>query len=144
MPSKSQFIEVALSWVGEPCARVGCFRGHGVNCYGLLIGVLTEVGGFEDIIEAARPYTGYAHPPFKGAFLEGLKKYTKIIPFKAALPADLLVYEVDREPTHVGILVDKRGFVVHASTIRKKVVRERFPNNWRPRKACRIPRLTDD
>lgn len=144
MPSRSKFIETALSWEGEPHARIGYFRKYGVNCLGLIIGILNEVGGFEDVVEEYKTHAGKAMPMGKGSFLEGFKRHTNFIPFKDAIPGDILIYRIEGEPTHAAILVNKQGYVIHSSANRKKVTVEKFPKNWRPIKACRISRLTDD
>lgn len=132
MPTRNELIVVARTWLDVPAIASGAER-HGVNCLGLFIGILREVGGFEGMVEESTKHLGFRVPTSPGDLMRKLSgtKHLKSLPrpFKMEVGNLLLIFTRDG-PQHLALITEP-GVILHASQAKKKVVQHRIPEGWR-------------
>ena len=143
MNKREKFLEVAHTWIGVKWARVGTERDRGVNCLGLLIGIARECGTFPRLM-AEKDGANYAKPPVKGEFLRRVKDVLDIIPFKEAIPGDLVLFRVGNEPQHIAILTDLNPIqYIHSDSLVKKVRKTPQMPGWQVTMTFRVQELDE-
>lgn len=131
MLERSEVVRVLRTWVDVPWRAVGCHRETGVNCLGLIIGVTREIPELVGMYNTLQPYSGFAAPEGYATLLARLGEHLQYKPYEEVLPADLVLFKVDNQPQHVG-MVSQAGSVVHCWQRFHKVVEHRILNKWRP------------
>ena len=93
-------VKQARTWLGTPFHHQGRLKGVGVDCTGLIVMVLKELGYKEVEKYDIRNY------PVKRSYPE-LKKVLKEkcieIPFKDSVEGDLLLFVLTKDPQHLAI-----------------------------------------
>ena len=136
MPARADLIAAARAWLGKPY-RPGGAQACGVNCFGLFIAILRDLGGFEDLVRVGSPYVGLSQPPDPLAFLAGLGGSLQRVQPDAVEPGDFIVYRFDGQAQHLA-LVTAAGMVLHADSKAGRVVEHRIPPRWQPAAGFRI------
>ncbi len=131
MPTRRDLIDKARTWIDVPTRPSGSQR-HGVNCLGLFVGVIRELGGFEEAVEEAEKYVGFKGPTTPQGLLRALRSsnYLKIIPRPFPLvPGNMLLVFTHDGPQHLVILTEPR-VVLHAAQKKGKVVEHLLSDGW--------------
>jgi cell wall-associated NlpC family hydrolase len=119
-------IEQARTWVGVPFLHQGRTR-EGVDCVGLLVAVLREVG-YQPIDSL-----NYTFRAKSDVLMQHLATECDQQPVGAQQPGDVLVFSMRGEaPYHVGLLTE-RGTIIHALGIAGKVVEHQYDASWQQR-----------
>jgi len=139
MPTRSQIIEEARTYLGTPFHHQGRLKGVGVDCIGLLTGVA------QGLNITHHDLTGYSRHPDGVTLLRELNK-AGLVPIEEAKPGDVLVFWMTRPylPCHAGILTEQ-DTVIHTWTTIGFVTEHPFDDAWRARVAAvfAFPGVTD-
>ena len=122
-----EVIRVARTWVGVPFQHQGRAR-TGIDCVGLPIVVLQELGAIEGNFEI----TDYSRRPNNGNLEQRLIAHCTRLP--EPVPGCLIAIQWDRTLAHVALHTDK-GTLIHALERYGKVVEHGFRGLWRTRYA---------
>lgn len=144
MPTRTKLIKVAKTWIDVPAIASGAQR-KGVNCLGLFVGIVREVGGFEDMVKEAEKHVGFRVPITPGDLMRQLSssKHLKLAPRPFDIrPGNLLLLFTRDGPQHLA-LVTEPGIILHAAQVKKKVVEHRIPEGWRVAAEFEIVGLDD-
>ena len=131
MPTRSDLIKVARTWLGVP-AIVGGSQRCGVNCLGIMVGILRELGGFDDMVLEMDKHVGFKKPTSPGDLLKKLISsayWINIRPIQL-VPGNLILFFTRDGPQHLA-LVTEPGIILHASQLKKKVIEHGIPDGWR-------------
>ena len=151
MVTHQQFVSEARKWLNTPFMHQGRRRGLGVDCVGLVLCVMRDLG-LNSWVELEE-YRTYAAQPVGNAVLEACKSRLVEKPLAARQPGDLLVFRVPIAATHIGI-VSEHG-IIHAlnsgrrfrglATLVGRVVEHSLDSRWLARVAgCfSIPGIID-
>ena len=143
MTQREEFLRIANTWIGVPWARVGTERDRGVNCLGLLVGIAKECG-FLERLKGEETGANYVAPPVQGEFLRRAQACLDTIHMKDALPGDLILYRIGREPQHLTIIMDLNPLqVLHSHRPAKKCVITPPLPGWYPSLVFRIRELDE-
>ena len=143
MPTRMELIKVARTWIDVPVRPSGSQR-VGVNCLGLFVGVLREVGDFEEMVEEAERHVGFSAPITPGDFLREMKtsSYLKLVRPVKLQPGNFVLLFTRDGPQHLAF-VTELGVILHASARKKKVVEHLLPAAWRVAAEFEIVELDD-
>ncbi len=138
-----ELVKVAKTWVGVPVKPVGSYR-HGVNCLGLLVGIVRELGGFEDMISDLEKNIGFKAPINSHDLLHKMSsnKHLRSIRPIIKRPGNILLFFTLAGPQHIGIVTEP-GIVLHSSQTKKKVIEHRIPSGWRVALECEFLGIDD-
>lgn len=126
MSYPTDIITEAREWVGTPFLHQGRVKGSGVDCAGLVIGVLNNCGylkdGYEDI-------TNYSRSPNPRMMKKQLLKYLKRV--YTLEPGTILYFTMPKmkEPQHLAIYTDSNT-IIHAADKYGKVIEHTFSGYW--------------
>lgn len=146
MPDRNRaaFVAAARGWLGTPFHHQAAVRQVGCDCIGLLRGVAAELGLSQGTVGETR-YQGYSRAPDPRLLLRGLgESLTRVEGGLAgALPGDILLFRIDRDPQHLAIMTD--AGMIHAYARRLRVVEHGIDDTWRARfvSAWRLPEFDD-
>lgn len=131
MATRAKLIAVARTWIDVPAIASGAQR-RGVNCLGLLVGVVRELGGFEKLVEEAEKHVGFRRPATPKDMLHKLvsSKYFRTVRPIELQPGNFVLLSTREGPQHVA-LVTEPGIILHAAQEKKKVIEHRIPEGWR-------------
>ena len=126
----------ARAWLGTPFHHQGRARGVGVDCLGLVIGVMRALG----LTALDFDVTGYGREPLNGLLRQGLEQH-----LLAGInePGAVALVRWFREPQHVGILTAD-GTLLHSYSAAGGCVEHRYSESWRQRTIAyyRLPGVT--
>ncbi len=143
MPTRIDLIKNAKTWIDVPVRPSGSQRA-GVNCLGLFVGIIREVGGFEEVVEEAEKHVGFKAPVTPGDFLRKLSvsKHLKLVhPTRLQMGNFILLLTRDG-PRHLAFLTEP-GVILHASARKKKVVEHLLPDGWKVVAEFELMELSD-
>jgi cell wall-associated NlpC family hydrolase len=108
---RSEFIELARTWIGTPYHDQARLKGVGADCIGYIVGLVSEATGRH--ITAPINYGRYPSPAIA---LQGIRDSGECEPieFAQALPGDIVYMRIAREPQHFGI-VSEAGQIIHCT-----------------------------
>ncbi len=129
---RQAIVREAKSWIGTPWQHQGRvkqnekFKG-GVDCLGLII----EVGNaFQFLGENRFDYKNYNRSPRDDDLLNEFDKHTIKVPVPEALPGDIVVMRIAKDPQHAAIMTFDHS-VIHACAKTGFVVETRLsPRLW--------------
>ena len=131
MPTRTELIAQARTWIDVPAISGGSQR-CGVNCLGIFVGILRELGGFESMIEEMEKHVGFKKPTTPGDLLRKLltnEHWQSVRPTKFQ-PGNVILFFTRDGPQHLA-MVTEPGIILHASQNKKKVVEHSIPEGWR-------------
>ena len=117
MMRRDEVVASARSWLKTPFHHQGRLKGVGVDCVGLAIEVAKASGADLSSFDLQHNYPqayGYAD------LISQLQKGLVEVPMQEARPGDILLFQIYKEPQHIGIMtgpdtmihsVDKFGVV---------------------------------
>lgn len=101
----SAFVAEVRTWIGTPFVHAGRARGVGVDCVGILAGSAQAVG------LAIEDQANYS-PLVDSAYLVSqLLKYCRLVPLHDRRAGDILLFSVQGNAQHTGVMVSDRTFV---------------------------------
>lgn len=129
MATRSEVIALARGWLDTPFHHQGRLKGVGVDCAGLLIGVATEAG------LPCRDVDGYGAAPHARQVVSESDAQMDRITMRELLPADVLLFRVEAEPQHFGIVTATapETYFIHAFQKVGRVTENRMDRFWRTR-----------
>jgi NlpC/P60 family putative phage cell wall peptidase len=110
MVSRQDVLRVARSWIGTPYHHQGRVKGVGVDCCGLIIGVMKELGLNDYDID------GYSRTADGVNIISEFNEQCVPIAPTSVVSGDILIFRIKNVPQHCGILSDLDGqnYVIHA------------------------------
>lgn len=137
MPARSDIVNEARRWLGTPFHHQGRQLGVGVDCVGVLFGVAWALGisDFDHRAYHRRPNTDEM-----GALLRG---HLDAIAVADADAGDVLRFNIEQRPQHLGILTG-HNTILHAFQTVGRCVEHRMDARWWRRvvSAHRFPGVT--
>ena len=133
MPTREDIVKEARSWIGTPFTHQGRARGVGVDCAGVVEMVpkaLKMPGYIGAVIE---PYMAQPDPRVMQA---RLKQYLDAISFNDVLPGDVLLFRLDLDGQHLGVVTTLEPLIMVHAFGRAKIMRcveQRVAGFWRTR-----------
>ncbi|MDE3017062.1 MAG: C40 family peptidase [Pseudomonadota bacterium] len=134
--SSRKIIEQARTWLGTPYHHQARLKGVGCDCLGLVVGVADELGLTHRDGRLLRSFdeTDYSHQPDGARLTAMLQSVLDEIPKEEAEPGDLVLFSIEGNPQHVGLLTDYEGLgVIHCYAPSRKVVEHRLDKKWQSR-----------
>jgi cell wall-associated NlpC family hydrolase len=124
----SKLVEVARGMIGTPFKHQGRLPGVGVDCAGLVICALADVG------IRIRDVKGYGRLPAHGVFMGLVEESCNRIDQADIQIGDLMVFAFRSEPQHIAIVscVDPVR-IIHAYSEIGRVVEHGLNDVWRSR-----------
>lgn len=119
------FVQAARSYLGVPFRHQGRNRVSGLDCAGLIIVSLQDIG--------KEPYdcTAYRSIPDPNVILQAAYKNAKPCTVEALQHGDVIVFRIGKLPQHLAIYTDKNT-LIH-SLRDKGVVEQKFNASWESR-----------
>lgn len=132
MPSNLDLVTAARGWIGTRWVHQGRSR-HGVDCVGLLLVTLAELG-----IEAA-DMQGYRRSGDPETFVNHVYSQTVPVELSDLAPGHIGVFRDGTQPCHVGIFAEKyeQPSLIHAYAGIGCVLEEPFIHDW-PRRLVAV------
>lgn len=125
MIPRDAVVAAAREWIGTPFHHQGRLKGVGVDCVGVVIGVVKELGISDFDVG------GYGHRPDSQEMERLARQLMAEVPPAAARPGDVLLIEVDRQPQHLAFVTG--AGMLHAYAPLRRVVEHRIDEGWRAR-----------
>jgi cell wall-associated NlpC family hydrolase len=125
--------------MGTPFRHLGRLRGRAVDCVGLPLCVMRDLG----IADWMEDFRVYPRQPMTDRVLEVCKKRLREKEFKNVQPGDVLVFRAPIVACHAAIASDIG--IIHAYSPAGNVVEHRIDEKWKRRLAgCFNPPGIDD
>lgn len=138
-PSRKQIADQARTWIGTPFQHQGHLKKLGVDCIGLIRGVMVETGklppDWRQKMGHIRGMVAYGRTP-DGRLIELLREHMREIPVSEAQVADVVLVKFPgvEHAQHVGFLVDRKdGGIGILHAYNQGVVEHRLDDRWRRR-----------
>lgn len=125
-PQTEAFLAEARDWAAleTPYRKSHATKGQGCDCVGLLRGLATKF----DLPCRQEPY---AQDPVGDELIEELSHHLTRIPTEQTSPGDIIAcWVANPAVTRHVLIVDLGGYIIHASALAGKVVRERCLARW--------------
>lgn len=131
MVTRQQVVDEARRWIGTRWQHQGRLKGVGVDCAGLVVCVLRNVG-----IEVA-DVAGYPRRP-DGSLLDVVRDQTE--PTADWMAGDVVLFHWDNDPCHLAILTSPNS-IIHAHAMARAVVEHDLDDRIRASVTCvrRVP-----
>jgi len=135
MTTRAEIVAEARSWTGTPEMHQASLKGVACDCIGLIRGVARALGMPEAAaFDADVRYRGYGRPPNPRLLLAACDAYLDRVPPARALPGDIALGRVEKEPQHFGIISSLDPlYMIHAHASVGRVTENRIDGNWRGR-----------
>lgn len=138
--NRAAIVAEARTWIDTPFQHQQHLKGIACDCGGLLRGVAINCGIIPpSFLESVKDQLAYPFRP-NGALQRACAEFFDPVPFKDSMPGDLLLFRIQRQPQHMGIITQTEPLrMVHSSNLRKlmRVVEQDVTSYWRTRvQAC--------
>lgn len=135
-----QIVAQARTWLGTKYHHQGRLKKStrgpgGVDCLGLVIGVIDELGmqdGNGKALVHADEFN-YSMYPERGRLVGSISKHLRHVPVEQMRVGDLLLFRTFKDPQHVGLLTNYPGGdlgMVHCNSSAGKVVEQPLSMTW--------------
>ncbi|AOJ62497.1 hypothetical protein WJ32_08520 [Burkholderia ubonensis] len=121
MATRQQVVDEARTWIGTRWQHQGRLKGVGVDCAGLVVCVMRNVG-----VEV-RDVDGYTRRP-DGSLLDIVRAQTE--PADVWCAGDVAVFQWDNDPCHLAIMTGPNS-IIHAHALSRGVVEHDLDPKWR-------------
>lgn len=143
MTKRSDVVASARGCLATPWQHQQRVKGLALDCFGLIRWVAVEL----EIVKPDFDIKGYTRVP-DGSMLRICAQYMQPVSRQLMGPGDVIVFIVEKEPQHMGILADYRHgglSVVHASSTAGEVVETRllFTRRMQYVASFRLPGVED-
>jgi cell wall-associated NlpC family hydrolase len=128
MVTRARLIEEFRTWLHTPYRHQGRVKGRGVDCAGLIVCTLRDLGLVADDM------TGYTSRPdgtLRG-FVEG---QTERVALGEQQPGDMLLFQWRNDPFHLAVLTGENT-IIHSFAINREVCEHSIDEKWRKQIAC--------
>lgn len=138
MPSRSDIIREARSWIGVPFRHQGRNR-RGVDCIGHVLLVMNALGmELDDQAREALERPKYGLRPNGHQLVRACEANGEAVPNGEHLPGDVVIMAWHKFPMHIGFLGDLYGDVksegpmslIHSYSDMGKVAEHTFSREW--------------
>lgn len=144
MITRKQVVTQARTWIGTPFHHQGRVKHVGVDCIGLLVGVIKELGikstkkdnNGNLIPLESFDNTNYGRLPDGVLLQTSIEKHFYKVERNNIKPGDVLLFKFDENPQHIGIATDypTDGLgLIHCYQCSGKVVEHIFSKIWHER-----------
>lgn len=136
MTEKFKIVTQARTWLGTPFKHQGRLKGVGVDCLGLIVGVLTEleinISG-KNISQIDEQ--NYSMLPSGERLQNKLNQYLQKVEISQISPGDILLMQFTREPQHLAFVASHPNGLglIHAYLQAGKVVEHSLDDVWQSR-----------
>lgn len=128
MTTADALVAAARRYVGTPFHHQGRLPGVGLDCAGVGICALREVG------LACDDAVGYSRLPKNGVFQSWFEARCERVDFALVFPGDFLTFAWRSEPQHVAVVTDINPLMmVHAYSPEGRVIETHFDGMWQTR-----------
>jgi NlpC/P60 family putative phage cell wall peptidase len=115
-----EIVEETNSWLGTPYFHQASLKGVGSDCLGLIRGVAIALNYLQPDFHKDYPEIfGYGRSPY-GLLVPLFQNFCVEIPKEEMAVGHILIFRIEEEPQHCGILV-REGVFVHAHAGAPKV-----------------------
>ena len=128
-------ISQARSWLRTPFHHQGRVKGVGVDCIGLVVGVIEELklsdGNGGQL--CAHDETNYSAVPDGVRLKAMLDKHLQPIMLSELAPGDIALFRFQQQPQHVGFIANRADGtlgIVHCYSNSEVVVEHRLNEGW--------------
>ena len=130
MATRAQVVAEARKWLGTPFQHQGRRRGLGVDCVGLVLCIMYDLG-INDWLDDFRVYSSQ---PVGHEVFDVCMERLNAKPVEQRQPGDVLCFRVPESPSHVGMVTD--AGIIHAyNGGRRQVVEHGLDSKWLKRVA---------
>lgn len=128
-------IRTARSWLRTPFHHQGRVKGAGVDCIGLIVGVINELnlsdgnGGRL----SAHDDTNYSPLPDGVRLKAMLDEHLQSIMLSELAPGDIALFRFQQQPQHVGFITDRADGtlgILHCYSNSEFVIEHRLNEGW--------------
>jgi NlpC/P60 family putative phage cell wall peptidase len=138
MPTRSEIVATARTYVGTPFQHQGRIKGVGTDCVGIPMMVAEELGMNDKHGQpiTTRLHNGYSKQPWGNLVLQTCALYLIAKPITQMKPGDVIVLRVPKDPCHVAVvsLIPGQGLgMIHAYQGSEKTVENRIDERWHSR-----------
>ena len=131
-----QIIAQARTWLGTPFHHQGRVKHVGVDCIGLIVCVIDELGLSDENGQRLASYdsTGYSRTPDGFTLKSKLDSHLQPISIEEIAPGDILLFRFNKNPQHVGFVTDRSDgdlSILHCYSTSNYVVEHRLDDKWR-------------
>lgn len=129
MATKQEFVAAVLSWENTPFHHLGRLKGVGVDCVGLAVGALSEIG-----VEV-QDLPLYPHSPIDKIFDKQIDIQTAEVAENDMQLGDLIKLRFGKESQHLAIVtqIEPTVLITHAFATARKVVTTTYDDLWKQR-----------
>ena len=120
----NDIVKMAREWIGTPFHHQGRVKGVGVDCIGLIVGCVQELG--YPVIDS----DGYGREPAHGILQKALSDQLELS--SELKHGDIILFRFVKEPQHVAIYT-KDNTIIHAYSKVKKCIEHRLDASWSKR-----------
>ena len=132
MTLREKFVEIGLTWIDVPWRKVGSTR-QGVNCLGLPVGIVREMGGFDELVQLGAVQANFDRPLTPRMMVDGMMEHMNVIKIPDARLGDLLLFRINGRPDHIAILTALNPItILHSDRNARKVRNQTLPARWHP------------
>jgi NlpC/P60 family putative phage cell wall peptidase len=118
-PRYREIVTETNSWIGTPYLHQNSLKGSGSDCLGLIRGVAVNLGYLAPDFHKDYPEIfGYGRSPY-GLLVPLFQNFCTEIPVEDMEIGHILIFRVETEPQHCGILTGDNLFV-HAHALAPK------------------------
>lgn len=133
MTTRAEIVAAARSQVGVRTQHQAAVKDVACDCIGLLL-IVAGMLGMSEVTAFKRDlrFNAYSRPPNPRLMVAACDAYLdRIIPSQA-LPGDIALGRVEKEPQHFGIIssIDP-AYMIHAYSQVGRVTENRIDDNWR-------------
>nr|BDD46834.1 peptidase [bacterium] len=131
----NKIVTQARTWLGTKFHHQARVKGVGCDCIGLVVGVACELElkDKDGNLLSNFDERDYAKEPNGKRLQKVLDAYLRPIPLQKIKPGDVLLFRIQHDPQHVGIVSDypegKLG-LIHCYAGTGKVVEHRLDDKW--------------
>ena len=118
MVTRAQFVVEARKWMDTPFQHQGRLRGLGVDCVGLVLCVMRDLG----LNTWVDDFKVYSSQPVGREVLDACLQRLRVKGVAERLPGDVLCFRVPVAPVHIGIVTEVG--IIHAYNGAKRRVTE--------------------
>jgi cell wall-associated NlpC family hydrolase len=105
MTTRAEIVAAARSFIGTPFHHLGRLPGVGLDCAGVVICVGRKCG----LVPQSFDVPVYARSPDGVSMMRWCREHMHEIPSAEMQPGDAVVFAIERDPQHMGIVGDRRG-----------------------------------
>lgn len=138
--TQQHIVTQARTWLGTQYHHQGRLKksksgAGGVDCIGLIIGVIDELGLQDGAGVKLSEYDefNYSMYPERGRLVASIQKHLREVPLEQMRAGDVLLFRTFRDPQHVGLLTEYPtggAGLIHCNASAGRVVEQPLSDAW--------------